>query len=357
MAHRVTDNPHALATTIEEHTHNGLTFRAERVVGHGSFGVVYQAKIIETNEEVAIKKVFQDRRYKNRELQIMKEMTHPNIIELKHNFTTTEKADELYLHLVMDFLPDTVYKVTKHYSKMRESVPMTLVKLYGYQLFRALGYLHAKQICHRDIKPQNLLVDSNSHTLKLCDFGSAKNLTPGEANVSYICSRYYRAPELIFGTTDYSYAIDVWSAGCVIAELILGQPLFQGDSGVDQLVEIIKLLGTPTREEVKAMNPNFAEYRFPFIKVASWAKTMRGKAPPEAIDLLHRVLIYDPAARPSAAEALLHPFFDDLRNSDTELPGGGRLPLLTNWTPEEKRSVPPEVLSQLSVTKKTAQAP
>lgn len=117
-------------------------------------------------------------------------------------------------------------------------------------MFRSLAYIHALGICHRDIKPQNLLVDPSTHILKLCDFGSAKKLIKGEPNVSYICSRYYRAPELIFGCTDYAPAIDVWSVGCVIAELMLGQPLFPGESGVDQLVEIIKVLGTPTREQI-----------------------------------------------------------------------------------------------------------
>ena len=103
-----------------------------------------------------------------------------------------------------------------------------------------MAHLHAKGVCHRDVKPQNLLVDPASHVLKLCDFGSAKVLAPGEPNISYICSRYYRAPELIFGATHYTPAIDVWSVGCVAAELLLGAPLFPGESGVDQLVEIIK---------------------------------------------------------------------------------------------------------------------
>jgi glycogen synthase kinase 3 beta len=107
------------------------------------------------------------------------------------------------------------------------------------------------------------LVDPSSHVLKLCDFGSAKRIVKGESNVSYICSRYYRAPELIFGATDYTAAIDVWSTGCVIAELLLGQPLFPGESGVDQLVEIIKVLGTPTREQIHSMNPNYSEFKFP----------------------------------------------------------------------------------------------
>lgn len=173
-------------------------------------------------------------------------------------------------------------------------------QVYMYQLFRSLAYIHSQGVCHRDIKPQNLLVDPDTAVLKLCDFGrwasrtisawaatsaapvlvwaqyrtlwisglilriclwncynlwksqviiiylffcsfSAKQLVRGEPNVSYICSRYYRAPELIFGATDYTANIDIWSAGCVLAELLLGQPIFPGDSGVDQLVEIIKV--------------------------------------------------------------------------------------------------------------------
>ena len=170
------------------------------------------------------------------------------------------------VNLVLEFIPDTVYKITRQHTKVRQLPPLLCVKLYVYQMLRSLAYLHSCGICHRDIKPQNLLVDSRTHVLKLCDFGSAKSLTPGEPSVAYICSRYYRAPELIFGSTDYSVAIDIWSAGCVAAELLLGHPLFPGETGVDQLVEIIKVLGTPTREEVEAMNRAYTEFKFPQIK-------------------------------------------------------------------------------------------
>lgn len=196
---------------------------------------------------------------------------------------------------------------------------MLEVKLYIYQLFRSLAYIHSQGICHRDIKPQNLLLDPTSGILKLCDFGSAKILVENEPNVSYICSRYYRAPELIFGATNYttkigkrlkyqkfwkdSFAdkdIDVWSTGCVMAELMLGSPLFPGESGIDQLVEIIKVLGTPTRDQIRTMNPNYMEHKFPqikphpFNKVRNWPgssqhATNRSTGVPQSRPSCHRL--------------------------------------------------------------------
>ncbi|VAH10358.1 unnamed protein product [Triticum turgidum subsp. durum] len=235
-----------IATTIRGR--NGLpkqsvSYIAEHVVGTGSFGVVFQAKCRETGEVVAIKKVLQDKRYKNRELQIMHMLDHPNIVGLKHYFFSTTERNELYLNLVLEFVPETVNRMARQYNRMNQRVPLIYVKLYTYQICRALAYIHnCVGICHRDIKPQNVLVNPHTHQLKICDFGSAKVLVKGEPNISYICSRYYRAPELIFGATEYTTAIDLWSTGCVMAELLLGQPLFPGESGVDQLVEIIKCL-------------------------------------------------------------------------------------------------------------------
>nr|XP_048684113.1 glycogen synthase kinase-3 alpha isoform X3 [Caretta caretta] len=244
-----------------------------KVIGNGSFGVVYQARLADSGELVAIKKVLQDKRFKNRELQIMRKLDHGNIVRLRYYFYSSgEKKDEVYLNLVLDFVPETVYRVARHFTKAKQTIPVIYVKVYMYQLFRSLAYIHSQGVCHRDIKPQNLLVDPDTAVLKLCDFGSAKQLVQGEPNVSYICSRYYRAPELIFGATDYTSNIDIWSAGCVLAELLLGQPIFPGDSGVDQLVEIIKVLGTPTREQIREMNPNYTEFKFPQIKAHPWLK-------------------------------------------------------------------------------------
>jgi len=304
-----------------------FTYNAERVLGSGSFGIVYQAQVVETGESVAIKKVFQDKRYKNRELQIMKELRHANVVELKHAFYTSgDKPGETYLNVVMEYCSDTVYRVMKHYNKMKQPVPHIFVQLYSYQMSRACAYIHAVGICHRDIKPQNLLVDGRSHTLKLCDFGSAKRLVKGEPNVAYICSRYYRAPELIFGATDYTTIIDIWSTACVTAELILGQPIFPGESGVDQLVEIIKVLGTPTREELMAMNPNYTEFKFPQIKPHPWHKVFRSRTSADAIDYISRLLVYDPKLRPSGLACCTHVLFDELRDQNTRISNSKALP-------------------------------
>jgi len=324
-----------------------VSYTDTKVIGNGSFGVVYQAKLCETGEMVAIKKVLQDKRFKNRELQIMRRLDHCNIVSLLYFFYTSgEKKDEIYLNLVLEYIPETVYKVARQYSKQKQTIPVIFIKLYMYQLFRSLAYIHSSGICHRDIKPQNLLLDPDSGILKLCDFGSAKNLVRGEPNVSYICSRYYRAPELIFGATDYTTSIDVWSAGCVFAELMLGQPIFPGDSGVDQLVEIIKVLGTPTREEIKEMNPNYTEFKFPQIKAHPWPKVFRARTSPEAIDLVARLLEYTPVSRLTPLQACAHTFFDELREPGTKLPSGKDLPVLFNFT-EQELKIQPSLNSQL----------
>jgi glycogen synthase kinase 3 beta len=282
------------------------------------------------------------------------------------------QKDEVFLNLVLEFVPETVYRASRHYAKLKQTMPMLLIKLYMYQLLRSLAYIHSIGICHRDIKPQNLLLNPTTGVLKLCDFGSAKILVAGEPNVSYICSRYYRAPELIFGATNYTTNIgecraasggsacacacaedarvaearrtrasadarahpDIWSTGCVMAELMQGQPLFPGESGIDQLVEIIKVLGTPTREQIKTMNPNYMEHKFPQIRPHPFSKVFRPRTPPEAIDLISRLLEYTPSARLTAVEALCHPFFDELRTGEGRMPNGRDMPALFNWTKE-----------------------
>ncbi|KAJ8422565.1 hypothetical protein Cgig2_026769 [Carnegiea gigantea] len=412
----------------------------DQVTGHiisttigGKNGEPKRARCLETGETVAIKKVLQDRRYKNRELQLMRLFDHPNVISLKHCFFSTTSKDELFLNLVMEYVPESLYRVLKHYSSMNQRMPLIYVKLYTYQIFRGLAYIHTvPRVCHRDIKPQNLLVDPLTHQLKICDFGSAKVLNPfnifmdfwtkkvvlmvylestscchsGANLTSYICSRYYRAPELIFGATEYTTSIDIWSAGCVLAELLLGQPLFPGENAVDQLVEIIKVLGTPTREEIRCMNPNYTlilgSRRLkltPGIR-GLLMQVFHKRMPPEAIDLASRLLQYSPSLRCTSVssdyppysvreshalleellvhhivilpsfteklmcrsadfslslsffpllfqlEALAHPFFDELREPNARLPNGRPLPPLFNFK-QELAGAQPELINRL----------
>jgi serine/threonine protein kinase len=319
------------------------TYNAQKIVGNGTFGVVFKATVAETGETVAIKKVFQDKRYKNRELQILKELNHPHVTCLRHAFYTQgDSGEEVYLNIVMDYIPGNLYEIIKYYRQSKHKVPNVLIKLYSYQIFRSLAYIHGVGICHRDIKPQNLLVNPSTHLLKLCDFGSAKKLAPNEPNVSYICSRYYRAPELIFGATFYDCAIDVWSAGCVIAEMILGEPLFLGESALDQLVEIIKILGTPTQSQILQMNPNSEEFRLPQIKPQAWNKVLKN-ADPLVIDLIAKVLVYNPKDRLKPMEAVAHPYFNDLRNQNFQIQEC-KIPELFNFGQEELSGTKQDVL-------------
>ncbi|KAH1259208.1 Shaggy-related protein kinase alpha [Glycine max] len=362
-----TETGHIIVTTIGGR--NGqpkqtISYMAERIVGHGSFGVVFQAKCLETGETVAIKKVLQDKRYKNRELQTMRLLDHPNVVCLKHCFFSTTEKDELYLNLVLEYVPETVNRVIKHYNKLNQRMPLIYVKLYTYQvcliislghylifivaLESAIGISSLKIYCQQILTESfSMQVNPHTHQVKICDFGSAKVLVKGEPNISYICSRYYRAPELIFGATEYTTAIDIWSVGCVLAELMLGQPLFPGESGVDQLVEIIKVLGTPTREEIKCMNPNYTEFKFPQIKAHPWHKIFHKRMPPEAVDLVSRLLQYSPNLRCTALDTLTHPFFDELRDPNTRLPNGRFLPPLFNFKSHELKGVPVEILVKL----------
>ncbi|GFZ07258.1 shaggy-related kinase 11 [Actinidia rufa] len=281
-----TETGHIIVTTIGGR--NGqpkqtISYMAERAVGHGSFGVVFQAKCLETGETVAIKKVLQDKRYKNRELQTMRLLDHPNVVSLKHCFFSTTEKDELYLNLVLEYVPETVHRVIKHYNKLNQRMPLIYVKLYSYQV-------------------------------------------KGEPNISYICSRYYRAPELIFGATEYTTAIDIWScwlcscrATAWTCMSLFAQPLFPGESGVDQLVEIIKVLGTPTREEIKCMNPNYTEFKFPQIKAHPWHKIFHKRMPPEAVDLVSRLLQYSPNLRCSAGSYSWKRFGIKLTDNNTKI--------------------------------------
>ena len=302
-----------------------LEFPENNVIGMGAFGKVRLAKVKGTGEKVAIKKVFQDRRYKNRELPIMQELHHPNIVELKSYYCTKAENcsdDEFYLNCIMEYVPQTLSDLISQNRKNHTKFDDFVLKIFSYQMLKCIGYLHSLGICHRDIKPQNILINPDDYTLKLCDFGCAKHLVKTESNISYICSRYYRPPELVVGATIYSTQVDVWSMGCVIAELVLNKPIFAGKSATDQFLEIMKILGTPSLEQIKNMNNHYkGPSKLPKIKPKPWKEVFKGKSNDDLfIDLVANLLVYEPSKRFSPYQALLHPYFNDLKKKDAKIP-------------------------------------
>lgn len=230
-----------------------------------------------------------------------------------------DKKNDIYLNLVMDYIPDTLYKILRYYYKIRYQFPNMLAKIYSYQMFRSLAYIHNLQICHRDIKPQNILVDTKLNKVVICDFGSAKKLKQGEPNVAYICSRYYRAPEIILGEEQYGVEIDVWSIGCVIAEMFLGEPLFSGKSSKDQFLKIMHVLGNPTEDDINNMCDNIT-VTLPIINGCGLSKKLKN-VDPLLIDLLSKILVYNPKRRLKPFKALQHSYFDDLRHQRLTING------------------------------------
>ncbi|CCK67822.1 serine/threonine protein kinase YGK3 KNAG_0A01330 [Huiozyma naganishii CBS 8797] len=299
-----------------------MLIKEYRKIGRGAFGTVVQAYITPNKENwygpFAIKKVPAQTEYKSRELEILRVTDHPNIVKLEYFFTHVSPSDnKVYQHLAMECLPATLQIEISRYAHNKMELPLKHVKLYSYQIARGMLYLHAFGICHRDVKPSNILVDPSSGVLKICDFGSAKKLEPDQPSISYICSRFYRAPELILGSTQYTTQVDIWGLGCVIGEMLVSKAIFQGQEPLLQLREIAKLLGPPDKKFIFFSNPSYDGplYSKPLFTGTPQSRFEKyfGKSGPDGIDLLMKVLVYEPQTRLSPRRILAHPFFDDLR--------------------------------------------
>ncbi|OUM51322.1 hypothetical protein BVG19_g417 [[Candida] boidinii] len=267
----------------------------------------------------AIKKVPAHTEYKSRELEILRGTSHPNVVALKYfyNYPNNEDDNKLYQHLVMESLPCTLQSEIKRYHNSKLILHESHIQVYTFQLARGMNYLHSFGICHRDIKPSNILINPDTLVLKICDFGSAKKLEPNQPSVSYICSRYYRAPELIVGCTVYTTQIDIWGLGCVLGEMYMGKPVFQGQDPSLQLREISKLLGPPEKSFIFESNPNYNGPTYSHKLYTSkpshrFAKVFT-EASPYALDLLMKILVYKPRERLIPRQIMAHQFFHNLR--------------------------------------------
>jgi len=275
-------------------------------VGEGTYGVVYKARDRLTNKLVALKKIRLEHEDEGvpstaiREISILKELQHPNIVELIDVVHVNQK-----LFLVFEFLDQDL----KKYMDSVPNLSPALVKSYTRQLLDGLLYCHRRRVLHRDLKPQNLLIDRNG-ALKLADFGLARAFcVPVRPYTHEVITLWYRAPEILLGSQQYSVAVDVWSAGCIFAEMITKRPLFPGDSEIDELFRVFRYLGTPTEEtwpgctQLPEYKPNFPKWKAQDLKSA-----VPG-ADSSAIDLLTKMLIYEPGQRISAKAALEHEYF------------------------------------------------
>ncbi|XP_050407899.1 serine/threonine-protein kinase NLK isoform X1 [Patella vulgata] len=291
----------------------------DRPIGYGAFGVVWAVTDPRDGKRVALKKmpnVFQNlisckRVY--RELRMLCHFKHDNVLSSVDILQPPHIDFFTEIYVVTELLQSDLHKI------IVSPQPLTSdhVKVFLYQILRGLKYLHSARVLHRDIKPGNLLVNSNC-CLKICDFGLARIEEPDESvhMTQEVVTQYYRAPEILMGAKHYSSGVDIWSVGCIFAELLSRRILFQAQSPIQQLDLITDLLGTPALHDMKtACEGAKAHILRQAHKHPSLAAlyTLSNQATHEAVHLLCRMLVFDPDKRISASDALAHPFLDEGR--------------------------------------------
>ncbi|XP_034271989.2 cyclin-dependent kinase-like 2 isoform X1 [Pantherophis guttatus] len=274
------------------------------LVGEGSYGMVMKCRNKENGRVVAIKKFLEsedDKMVKKialREIKFLKQLRHENLVNL---LEVCKKKKRWYL--VFEFVDHTILD---DLEMLPNGLDYNRVRKYLFQIIKGVGFCHSHNIIHRDIKPENILV-SCSGIIKLCDFGFARTLAaPGEVYTDYVATRWYRAPELLVGDIKYGKAVDVWAIGCLVTEMLTGEPLFPGDSDIDQLFHIMKSLGNliPKHQELFYKNPLFAGVRLPEIKDLEPLEKRYSKLSIAVIEFAKQCLQTNPEKRPSCNELL-----------------------------------------------------
>ena len=285
----------------------------EEKVGEGTYGVVYKCKVKDTNDYVALKKVRLENEDEGipstsiREISILKQLHHQNIVNLVDLIHGEKK-----LYLVFEYLD---YDLKKFLKLNGGPLKPELVKSYLYQILLAIKYCHSKRILHRDLKPQNLLLNKNG-IIKVADFGLARAFgIPIKTLTHEILTLWYRAPEILLGQKEYSTPVDMWSIGLIFYEMAHRKPLFTGDCEIDQIFKIFQMYGTPTEKTWPGIT-KLPEFKLTFPQFhGEGLKSYNTNIDSVGLDLLGKMIQLDPAKRISAKRALEHPFFDDLDKS------------------------------------------
>ncbi|XP_066961676.1 cyclin-dependent kinase 17-like isoform X4 [Macrobrachium rosenbergii] len=280
-------------------------------LGEGTYATVYKGRSRLTDNLVALKEIRLEHEEGApctaiREVSLLKELKHANIVTL-HDIVHTDKS----LTLVFEYLDRDL---KQYMDECGAQLSLNNVKIFLFQLLRGLAYCHQRRVLHRDLKPQNLLINDRGE-LKLADFGLARaKSVPTKTYSNEVVTLWYRPPDVLLGSTEYSTQIDMWGVGCIMYEMISGRPLFPGATVEDELHLIFRTLGTPTENTWPGISTNedFLQYSFPTYN----GEPLLAKAPrlaqDSALGLLTKFLLYEAKKRISAAAALKHPFFESL---------------------------------------------
>jgi len=293
-------------------------------LGRGAYGIVWKAIDKKTRDVVALKKCFDafqnatDAQRTFREIMFLQELNgHENIVRLLNVLKADNDQD---IYIITDYMESDLHAV------IRANILEEIHKQYIiYQLLKSLKFMHSGQMLHRDIKPSNILLNSECQ-VKVCDFGLARSVVQQNDHASnpvltdYVATRWYRAPEILLGSTSYTKGVDTWSVGCILGELISSKPIFPGSSTMNQLDRIMEVTGRPSAEDVEAIKSPFAATMLESLPMSrpKPLSDMFPQASVEALDLLRMCLQFNPSKRISANSALRHPYVVEFHNPEEE---------------------------------------
>ncbi|CAN6860125.1 hypothetical protein F2Q70_00003409 [Brassica cretica] len=292
-----------------------------RPIGRGAYGFVCAAVDSETHEEIAIKKIGKafdnkvDAKRTLREIKLLRHLEHENVVIIKDIIRPPKKETFTDVYIVYELMDTDLHQI------IRSDQPLTddHCQYFLYQILRGLKYIHSANVLHRDLKPSNLLLNANCD-LKIADFGLARTTSETDLMTEYVVTRWYRAPELLLNSSEYTSAIDVWSVGCIFAEIMTREPLFPGKDYVHQLKLITELIGSPdgtSLEFLRSENARKYVKELPKLPRQSFAARFPSMSS-IAIDLLEKMLVFDPEKRITVEEALCHPFLSALHDLNDE---------------------------------------
>lgn len=306
---------------IEPHIYK--KYEIQQKLGKGAYGVVWKAVEKKSKKTVAIKKVFEafynptDAQRTFREVMFLQQLNHENIIKILKVIKADNDRD---LYLIFDFMETDLHAVIR--AGILKDVHKQFII---YQILKSLKYMHSGELIHRDLKPSNVLINSECH-IKLADFGLARSVNSYDDEgdlimTEYVATRWYRAPEIILGSNKYSKAVDMWSVGCILGELIKGKAIFQGKSTLNQIELILELIGKPTDKDIECIGSDNAWNIINSISVKEKINitTHFRNVSLECLDFIKRCLEFNPKKRMTVEEALAHPYVADFRKKSEEI--------------------------------------